>query len=175
MPDLTENTLRGAAKALTDVVRPALDPADPLAAEQLKLVVDYLSFVRSRLDHLAERDRLELRHALRIAERVARLEDPAFRDAALQLADLHRTGTELLNAPKATPRQLRAASEAVRRELTTVIRASDTATGEGRRALFRIVLDVTGDTLRFERSWYLPYGFDPEPDSALPLAQALKL
>ena len=50
MSDVTDNGLRAAVKALTDVVAPSIDPSDPLAKEQLRLVVDYLQFVRSRLD-----------------------------------------------------------------------------------------------------------------------------
>ena len=41
MADVTDNGLRAAVKALTDVVAPSIDPTDPLAKEQLRLVVDF--------------------------------------------------------------------------------------------------------------------------------------
>ena len=40
--DHTANTLRAISKALTDVIAPAVDPKDPLANEQLRLVIDYV-------------------------------------------------------------------------------------------------------------------------------------
>ena len=44
MPDHTDNNLRAAIKSLTDVVTPAVDPGDPMAREQLALVVAFLEF-----------------------------------------------------------------------------------------------------------------------------------
>ena len=175
MPDRTENTLLGAAKALTDVVRPSVDAADPLAAEQLTLVVDYLRIVRARIDHLAGRERLELRHALRMTERVLALDDPALAAARSSTVDLQQAGAALLAEPGATVVRMRSAAEAVRQRLTEIIRDSRRLAPGSRRALFRIVLDVSGDTLRFERSWYLPWGFDPEPADVLPIEDALEL
>src|SRR3954452_4273924 len=52
-----DNALGAAIRALEEVVAPAIDPADPLAAEQLVLVIDSLRFLRERLDHLHDRAR----------------------------------------------------------------------------------------------------------------------
>lgn len=52
----------------SDVVQPALDPADPLAAEQLRLAISYLEFVRTRLDYMPSRRRFELRDNLALAQ-----------------------------------------------------------------------------------------------------------
>src|SRR5215211_3836511 len=69
--DHSDNALRAAIKALEEVVAPAVDPADPLAAEQLTLVIDSLRFLRERLDQLHDRARFELRHHLALAHAVA--------------------------------------------------------------------------------------------------------
>ena len=60
MANHADNDFRAAAKSLLDVVAPAIDPANPLARQQLKLVVDWLDFYRSRLPYNQDRERLEL-------------------------------------------------------------------------------------------------------------------
>ena len=44
MADHEENAIRAAIKALSQVVAPAVDPSNPLAVEQLRLVVQFLDF-----------------------------------------------------------------------------------------------------------------------------------
>src|SRR5262249_9188499 len=60
MADVTTNALRGIIKTLSDVVVPAIPADDPLAQQELKMVVRYLSFARERIDHLYARARYEL-------------------------------------------------------------------------------------------------------------------
>ena len=50
-----DNPLRAAVKSLTDVVAPALDPTNPLANEQLRLVCRFLEYTRLRAAYLPER------------------------------------------------------------------------------------------------------------------------
>ena len=53
MANHADNDFRAAAKALLDVVAPAIDAHNPLARQQLKLVVDWLDFYRTPPDPLS--------------------------------------------------------------------------------------------------------------------------
>lgn len=172
MTDHTENTLRAAAKALTDVVRPALDPADPLASEQLSLVVEYIEFVRARLDSLYERERFELRQAIRTAEALCALDIPGGYLSALEAV---RASAETdLAATGLPPAELRASAAATNEVIRDIIRrASADGDKATRDAIYRTVLDASESKTAFERSWYLPFGFDPEPKKVPPLDEVL--
>ena len=60
MSDTTTNSLRGLVKTLNDVVVPAIPADDPLALQELRMVVRYLAFCRERVEHLYARARYEL-------------------------------------------------------------------------------------------------------------------
>src|SRR5690606_21635601 len=62
MADHTRNALAAAARAMRDVIIPAVDPEHPLALEQAKIVARLLDFVEQRIDHVHERARCELLH-----------------------------------------------------------------------------------------------------------------
>jgi hypothetical protein len=65
--------LRGLVKTLNDVVVPAIPADDPLALQELKMVVRYLGFARERVDHLYARARYELTFYSDLAARLAEL------------------------------------------------------------------------------------------------------
>ena len=71
MPDYTDNSFRASIKALEDVVAPALDPSNPLAAEQLRLVSGFLRFFQERRHALAEYERAELAWHVDLLETLA--------------------------------------------------------------------------------------------------------
>lgn len=54
MAEHADRALDAAVKALSQVVAPAVDPEDPLAVEQLRLVISWLPFHGQR--HHRERD-----------------------------------------------------------------------------------------------------------------------
>lgn len=57
MMDHCENTLRAAIKSLRDTVAPAVDPDDSQATEQLRLTIDFLEFLRTRIYDVHARHR----------------------------------------------------------------------------------------------------------------------
>ncbi len=175
MADHTENTLRAASKALSDVVAPSLDPNDPLAAEQLNLVAEYIGFVRDRIDDLYERERFELRHALQMLDAIDGAELPLDDEVSSAINVARATARYHLTTVGVTTPELRAAAQDVREVITAVIRASVELKDETRVAISRIVIDESADILQFERSWNLPFGFDPEPQTVLGLSDALRL
>lgn len=160
--DHSDNALRAAIKALEEVVAPALDPADPQAAEQLVLVVDALKFLRERLDHLHDRARFDLRHHLALAHSIA--EDVAL-DEEIEAA------TALYHCSDARTPELRQGAAALAAALRKVVRDADE---DIRPRIERRI--VAGERARIEadRAWHLPQGFDPDPGAVPPLEAALR-
>jgi hypothetical protein len=173
MADHTENTLRAVVKALTDVVGPAVDKADPLANEQLRLVVDYLEFVRSRLDLLHGRERFELRHHLTMAAALAELRAPCAAATAAALAAARAAGEEAYDSARTTTAALKAVTAQLAAAIGSLVREAQAFDPGVRRQIEQQVLAATNERIRFERSWYLPLGFDPSPGETLPLAAVL--
>jgi hypothetical protein len=160
--DHVDNALRASIKALEEVVAPAVDPADPQAGEQLRLVIHTLGFLRERVDHIHARARFDLRHNLGLA--TALLEDaPALRDPIA-------TGTALAASTDAPTAELRAGAAEVAAAIRTVVRDADE---DVRRRIELRVVAAAQQRIELERSWHLPQGFDPDPASVLPLAAAL--
>lgn len=171
--DVTENGLRAAVKALTDVVAPAIDRSDPLAAEQLRLVVDYLQFVRSRLDMLYDRDRFELQHNLSMARSLKVLGAPLSKDTASQLETAIIEGAGVQASVGASMPALKTASAALAAAVRELIREAGAFEPTVRGKIENCVLEASEERITFERAWYLPLGFEPAPQELAPLAQIL--
>lgn len=174
MADVTETGLRAVVKALTTVVAPALDPSDPLAKEQLKLAVDYIEFVRARLEHLYDRDRFELTHSLALARAVLPLgaASPSTSTSALLDGALREGAAELARVG-ANPVALKSAAAALGAAVRELVREAAGFDAAQRRAIEAAVLRASDARIAFERAWYLPLGFDPAPHEVGALAEVL--
>jgi hypothetical protein len=173
MADVTENSLRAVVKALTDVIGPALDKSDPLANEQLRLVVDYLEFVRSRLDYLYDRDRFELCHDLAMARSLKDLDPPCSAATADALQTAIESGAEAYACAGTPMPALKMAAARLAAVVRVLVREAS-AFDEGKRGqIERRVLDASEEQIAFERCWYMPLGFDPSPGEVLTMAAAL--
>lgn len=173
MADVTDNGLRAAVKALTDVVAPSIDPTDPLAKEQLRLVVDYLQFVRSRLDFLHDRARFEMNHHLATAQALQALSAPFSSENRDLLDATVSAGLQAqasVEASTVSVKEVSASLAAITREL---VREAASFAAEWRGPIERCVLMAANEIIRFERSWYMPLGFDPAPGEVEPLASLL--
>jgi hypothetical protein len=157
-----DNALGASIRALEEVVAPALDPADPLAAEQLVLVIDNLKFLRERLDFLHDRERFDLHHHLKLAHAVS--EDVALDD------EIEAAAALLSNAAARTP-ELRNGAAALAAALRTAVREADEET---RSRIERTIVAGSRERIEADRAWHLPQGFDPDPGSVPPLAAALQ-
>ena len=103
MADVTTNALRGLVKTLNDVVVPSIPADDPLALQELKMVVRYLNFARERVDHLYARARYELTfYSGLISELGGSLEGSSH---ARAITDLSRRAVTLLARPGAGDRK----------------------------------------------------------------------
>jgi hypothetical protein len=174
MADVTETGLRSAVKALVDTVAPAIDAKDPLAREQLRLVVDYLEFVGGRLDFMYPRDRFELRHHLAMGRTLQRLAaDAVSASTAGLLAAAIAAGEQCLGRLGAGPAELKAAGAALAAAIRELVREAVSFDAPRRRSVERAVLDASDERVAFDRAWYLPLGFDPASGEVARLADLL--
>lgn len=161
MADHTENTLRAAIKALTDVVAPSIRADDALAQEQLRLVTDYLRFMAQRIDLLADRQAYECAQYLALARRVAPFCAAASPQVREGLASAIAAAEALPAGARLTER--RTATTALAGAIRRLVREAARFDPDARGSIERAVLDGSTALINFERAWYLPMGFDPAP------------
>jgi hypothetical protein len=167
MSDITKNSLRGLIKTLNDVVVPAIPADDPLALQELKMVVRYLGFCRERVDHLYARARFELNFYAGLAAECGALLGTAAPAPSRELAALNERAQALLREPGAAIGALRAqAQEAMTRLSRLLGEVSDAqALAKVERAIVRGSAELTA----FDRSWYLPLKLERFPGEVRPL------
>ncbi|MCW3049621.1 MAG: hypothetical protein JWO74_3905 [Solirubrobacterales bacterium] len=173
MIDATDTTLRASIKALRDVVAPALDPDATQAAEQLRLVVDALDFLRQRVGLVEERELFLLEHDLALARAVtspAAACAPACADA---LAAAIARAEDVLARAAVRRAEVVEAGAALGAALRELIRDAATADPAARDAIERATVRAARATIAADRAWYLPQGFDPDPGAVPPIEAAL--
>jgi hypothetical protein len=177
MADHTDNALRAAVKALDDVVRPAVNPRDPLATEQLRITTELLSLMLQRLNHVYDRHRFELRHHLALgAEVQADVERCAAR-ASEELAAALEAGRVAYDTPGTGSAATQTASARVAAAVSRAVRIAggDGVDADARRRLERTVVASSKPFFDAQRAWFLPGGFEPEPQLVPTLEAALGL
>ncbi|MDB5818141.1 MAG: hypothetical protein JWQ11_1781 [Rhizobacter sp.] len=175
MIDHTDDGIRAAIKALDEVVAPALDPANPLALEQLKLVSRFLGFLRSRLPYEHLRSSHELRHYLALARQLVEIapnEGPVHARDAL-LGAIHEA-TPLISDPTCSPVQLEAGTKRLSAALSTLVRDVAEAPPAVRDSVERAVTHAARRLLDAQRAWFLPMGFEPDPARVPSMEEALE-
>ena len=172
MANHADNDFRAAAKSLMDVVAPALDPKNPLAQQQLKLVIDWLDFYRSRLPYNQDRERLELEVQLETARAVASAA-PAAAAAALGAAIDAACTVHAGLGPR--PVEVRAVTARLEDEISAVVRLSAGFDESVRRSIERVVVRDAKPLLDAQRAWFLPQSIEPDPDALAPLDVALRI
>lgn len=174
MADYTDNALLASIKALEQVVMPAVDPTDPLATEQLRLVSGFLKFLRTRMEHGYPRQLFELDHYLRLAQQlasdVALLGSPEL-SLRLDLAEAQALAVQTQAVP--LPADVRSAAAALATAVAGIARAAATADAPLRRRIEQQVLAGSRRWVEMQRAWFVPQGFDLRPDELPALDQAL--
>ncbi len=166
--DRNEGALQAAIKALEQAVMPAVNPADPLAAEQLKLTIGYLKLLKGRLVHAEDRAHFELAHYRAMAESLqdeARAEGGEVArcfDAALALAAAAVRATEV-----------RAAAADLAAAVSGLVRAAAAAPPDRRRRIERTVARDSRRWVEAQRAWFAPLGFELRPAQLPALEDAL--
>jgi hypothetical protein len=168
MADRNDGALQAAIKALEHAVLPAVDPADPLAGEQLRLVVGYLRLLRQRLDRVEERARFELEHYRALATLL-------LDDARAQGGEIaQRFDGALAQAGAATrPAAVRDAAAALAGAVSGLVRAAAQSDPERRRRIEHAVARHSRRWVDAQRAWFAPLGFELRPAQLPALDDAL--
>jgi len=142
--------LAAVAKALADNVLPAVDPANPMAVEQLHLALATLGLVRQRLPDLHAYVRRDLAEAIGLAERIGA--DPG--GAAAVLA-----------SPESSPQRIEGEARTVKEAISARIEAARGTADEP--AVADAVLSAADPAILRWRAWAIGMGFEPDP-AAIP-------
>ncbi len=148
--------LAAVIKALGDNVAPALDPANPMAAEQLHLAMATLAIVRQRLPDLHANLRCDLAEAIALAGRIG---------AGTGAAEA------VLTSPESSAQRLESEVRALKEAITARIDAVRGTADEARVA--RAVMEAAQAPILRWRSWASGMGFEPDPAAVPPLADLL--
>ena len=152
MTPSVDERLASIARALTDVVLPALPPEAGLAREQVQLTLGHLLILRAQIDATPAFEAEELADAVTLGERLAAIDgiDGTPLRHALSDARIARS-----------PAAVRAARVAINAAIHAVIVASPS---DG--AVAQAVLDAETVRAAKDRAWFAPFGFDPAPPPA---------
>lgn len=168
MADITANSLRGIVKTLNDVVVPAIPADDPLALQELKMVVRYLSFCRERVDHLYARARYELNFYAGLAAQCGSVLGAAHATPSREIAALGSQAKLLLAEPGAAIGSIRALTQQIMTRLSRLLGEINDAAVLAR--LEHTIVLGSAEITAFDRSWYLPLKLERFPDQVRPLA-----
>lgn len=174
MADHTIAGLRAAIKALKDTVGPAVDPHNPLANEQLRMVCGYLALVCEQLPHRAARIAFELRSAIALAEALRPV--AARCDAGIAAALDERCSAACAVRDEALPDEaaVQHATDALNAAVSALVRAAaETPDADARSAVERVTLAHARQWVTVQRAWFAPLGLDPDRASVPRLAAAL--
>jgi hypothetical protein len=170
-----EVQIKSMVKAMTDVVLPAIDPANKLAQEQARLVVGMLSLMAQQLPLQFRFDCDELARLLRLA---AALEQASSRAPEVQVCVLEMNQAAMVAAAtlelaQVGPEQVKEAVRTLRGTTSLVVRAVCNATdGRAMQQVQDAVLAASKEQFLRDRSWVLMQGWEPDP-AAIPRIQDL--
>lgn len=173
MADYTDNALLASMKALEKVVLPALDPADPLAGEQLRLVLGFLKFLRLRLPLWQARVHFELAHYLGLAQQLASDARQLSDAVSLRLDAAIEQASALQRDELPTAEAAKAASAALATAISALARVAATAQPALRREVERRILAGSRQWVDMQRAWFAPQGFEMHPAELPPLDMLL--
>ena len=174
MADRTVAGLRASIKSLKDTVAPAVDPANPLASEQLRMVCGYLALVCEQLPQRAARIVFELRSAVALAEALRPLAARCDATIAAELQARCDAARRLQDDPDRIETEVERATEALNAATSALVRAAATADEAVRREVERTTLAHARHWLTVQRAWFAPLGFDLERATLPPLPDALR-
>jgi hypothetical protein len=157
--------LRVVIKALRDVIAPAIDPDNRVAAEQLHLSIATLSLMEARLPLLHRGARQELANAITLGETLEMVAEAkgllatplaaacaALADATVDMSELENCKARLLTA------------------VSNIVAHSPDAVAD--RRIAQAVISASKPQCDLARAWCLPAGFEPDP-AELPVIESL--
>jgi hypothetical protein len=171
--DHTVPALCAAVTAMNEVVIPAVDPAHPLAREQATIVSGLLAMLVERVPHLHSRTVFEATHYRGIAAAVAADAAEVSRGLADELDALSSAVDALVDSAATPTPHLQEATSRLAQGLSALVRAAGRSDRPAARRIEVTVLDRSGALLDAQRSWFLPQGWESDPSTVPPLADAL--
>ena len=168
MSDVTTNALRGIVKTLGDVVAPAIPADDPLAFQELKMTIRYLSFCRDRVDHLYARARYELSFYEKLSANCAVLLRPKEQKLANELTQICQSAQAQLTLPGVAIGALREQTQLLMSRLTQML--SEIVDAKALSKVEKAIVSSSAEMTAFERSWYLPLKLERFPADVRPLS-----
>jgi len=166
--------LQSVIKSLSDVVAPAVDSQDSLAKEQLRLCIDYISFIQERLEFLGERALFELSHSLEMAKSINALLKPATPQNHSSLTDAISSAESHLPKSTYSIKEMNNETARLGTEISKVLGLSQDFEPSLRTEIEKTVLHLSKDRAQFERSWYVPLGLDPDAKNVTPLHDLIR-
>jgi hypothetical protein len=160
--DQTDVGLQSVVKALTDTIAGAIDPADHLAKEQLRLAAGYIEFVRQRLYYIHGRERYDLKHYIALGRKLLNFALPDA-DAVRALRTILSEVEPLASDPAALTGNVRAAAMELAHVVAGVVQEAHRSSWATANEIDRAVLAASEERLDMERLWYEPIGFEPTP------------
>lgn len=160
MADYTDNALLASIKALDNVVLPAVNPGDPLASEQLRLVSGLLKFMRQRLAYWPQRYHFELDHYLALGQQLHPDAKDLSGEAASRLGDAIDRATTLRQRGDFDLQALQGATAELSQAISALARAAVVAPHGQRRRVERSILEASKRWVDMQRAWFLPQGFE---------------
>jgi hypothetical protein len=175
MADYTDNGLKASIKALSEVIRPALDRSNPLAFEQLGLVIGFLQSLRKNLPHIHERDYTELAYYLGLARRLESDACRISRDIADALAASIKDAELAIEHSPISKCSARRAIASLTAAISALVRAAAREQSEIRDRVEREVLASARSMVTIQRCWFSERGFELYPSELPSLENALDL
>lgn len=168
-PDL-DVRLSTMLSALEEIIKPAIDPGNSLAAEQTELLLGSLRMLQEQMDYIHAFETAELRSMIQLADTLA-----AIVGGAMACADdpVVVAAKAALGLPIASS-VLRDASRAIRASIRLVVETAEQNT-ETRLSIQRAVLEHSERLIGRERAWVAGTGFDVFPESLRTIPQSLSL
>lgn len=161
--------IQSVLKALTDVILPALDPANPLAQEQARLCIGHLGLLAATLPLQYRYDCDELQRLLALTRRLEELPEAAVfaPRATAALAGPARRAADVAERARAEPAELQEAVRALRAAASQLVQEAYEHDPSGRKTeeIRREVMAATREQLTRERSWLLPQGWESDPQA----------
>lgn len=171
-----ELQIQTAIKAMTEVVLPALDPQDKVAAEQGQLVVGMLALLGQQLplQYRFDRDELARLHAFAatLRNQNSRLERSPDGFAAMDSATA--AAEDVLGRAQAEPEELQESIRELRHATSVAVRAVfDTDDADTKAMMRSSVMAMSEQQLLRDRSWLLMQGWEPDQQAVPPISDLL--
>ena len=167
--------IKSMVKAMTDVVLPAIDPANKLAQEQARLILGLLGLMAQQLPLQFRFDCDDLARQLELSAGLKKLASgaPQLQVCVQGMNQAAAAAAGILEQARVTPEELERAVRELRAATSQVVRA---VYDEGNQSVVKpvqdLVLAASKEQLLRDRSWVLMQGWEPDP-AAVPKIQEL--